>query len=67
MVRDKPTLETVARAFADKYDPPFDFKVHDFAACGEGDDTLVFEVTPTRAYGYGRGELFTATRWRFPI
>jgi hypothetical protein len=65
MVSDNSTLETVASAFAGKYEPPFNFKARDFAAYGEGGQALVFEVTPRRAFGYGRGERFSATRWRF--
>lgn len=32
----------------------------------QGDiDALVYEVTPTTAFGFGRGERYSQTRWRF--
>jgi hypothetical protein len=55
----------VAAAFATKYDDPFRFTVRDFAFRGEVGEALVFELAPTRAFDYGRGESFSATRWRF--
>jgi hypothetical protein len=30
-----------------------------------GSRVLVHRVTPTKVFGYGRGEVFSATRWRF--
>ena len=65
MVRDEAILQRVADTFAAKYDSPFRFTVRDFAFYGEGGEALVYEVTPTKAFGYGRGERFSATRWRF--
>jgi hypothetical protein len=59
-------LQAVADRFAEKYEDPFRFTVRDFAFYGEGGEALVFEVGPTRAFGYGRGEAFSATRWTFP-
>ncbi|MGH2588195.1 MAG: pyridoxamine 5'-phosphate oxidase family protein [Dehalococcoidia bacterium] len=64
-VRDDAKLRRVADAYAAKY--------------GEGwrlpgrDGVLVFEVTPTKAFGFGRGDAqgpppqggFSQTRWRF--
>ena len=32
---------------------------------GEGGTALVFEVAPTTAFGFGKGEVFSQTRWRF--
>ena len=31
----------------------------------EGGEALVFEVRPTLAFGFGKGEQFSQTRWRF--
>jgi Pyridoxamine 5'-phosphate oxidase len=59
MVKDK------ADTFAAKYAPPFRFSARDFAGYGEGGETLVFEVAPTRVFGYERGEHYSATRFRF--
>jgi len=64
-VTNKATLEHIADAFASKYDAPFNFKARDFAGSGEGGDILVYEVRPTKAFGYGRGRHYSATRWRF--
>ena len=38
--------------------------------CGLGDamrggDVLVFRVEPSTAFGFGKGETFSQTRWRF--
>ena len=65
LVRDAATLRRVADKFAAKYEPPFRFTVRDFAFAGEGGETLVFQVRPTKAFGYGRGEQYSATRWLF--
>lgn len=65
MERDEATLQRVADKYGEKYDPPFRFTVRDFGFHGEGGKALVYRVTPTRAFGYGRGESFSATRWLF--
>ena len=65
VLRDVATLQRVADKYAAKYDAPFRFTVRDFAFYGEGGEALVYRVTPTRAFGYGRGERFSATRWLF--
>jgi general stress protein 26 len=65
MVSDKATLRRLAETFAAKYDAPFNFKASDFTGSGEGGDVLVYEVRPTKVFGYGRGEHYSATRWRF--
>ena len=65
VVRDKAALQRVADKYAAKYDRPFNFEAGDFAAYGEGGAAVVYEVMPTKAFGYGRGERFSATRWRF--
>ena len=66
-VRDDAKLKRVAGAFNSKYEAPFRFTVKDFALHGDGGSgkSLVFEVTPKRAFGYGRGKTFSATRWSF--
>jgi hypothetical protein len=60
-----PWVQRLADMFAAKYDPPFNFKASDFTAFGDGGDVLVYEVSPTRVFGYGRGKHYSATRWRF--
>jgi Pyridoxamine 5'-phosphate oxidase len=65
LVRDPAALQRVAGGYAAKYEAPFRFTVRDFAFHGEGGETLVYEVVPKRMFGYGRGDHFSATRWRF--
>jgi nitroimidazol reductase NimA-like FMN-containing flavoprotein (pyridoxamine 5'-phosphate oxidase superfamily) len=72
-VRDETTLHRVADRFRQKYEWHFE-------AAGDGlrevvgpeptaeasaAPTLVFRVAPVKVFAYGRGEAFTATRWRF--
>jgi general stress protein 26 len=66
LIRDEIKLRRVAQAYASKYDEPFRFTVRDGAFAGEGGNVaLVYEVTPTTAFGFGKGESFSQTRWRF--
>lgn len=63
---DEPTLQRVADAYASKYSEPFVFTVDDFAFTNdEGGKALVFEVRPVKAFGFGKGDSFSQTRWRF--
>jgi len=64
-VTDKSNLQRVVDAYAAKYQSPFRFTVRDSSVYGEGGEAAVFRVTPTKAFGYGRGGEFSATRWRF--
>jgi nitroimidazol reductase NimA-like FMN-containing flavoprotein (pyridoxamine 5'-phosphate oxidase superfamily) len=68
VVRDDAKLRRVTDAYVSKYGEGWRFP--------EGAPILVFEVTPTRAFGFGRGELlaggpwvagarYNQTRWRF--
>ena len=65
MVSDHAVLKRVSEKFGAKYDSPFRFKVPDFAAYGEGGKNLVYQVAPKRAFAYGRGGQYSATRYRF--
>jgi nitroimidazol reductase NimA-like FMN-containing flavoprotein (pyridoxamine 5'-phosphate oxidase superfamily) len=65
LVKDEARLRQVAAASAAKYGRPFQFTVREGAFLGEGGEAHVYEVAPTRALGYGRGDAFSATRWRF--
>ena len=65
MVSDHAVLQRVSEKFGAKYDSPFRFKVPDFAAYGEGGKNLVYQVAPKRAFAYGRGGQYSATRYRF--
>ena len=60
-------LQRAADRFASKYEPPFNFTVRDGAFYVEGIETevLVYELAPTTAFGFGKGDSFSQTRWRF--
>lgn len=62
-VSDETRLQRLADLYAAKYDWPF--TVRDGAFYGDGGRALVFAVTPTTAFGFGKGEPFSQTRWRF--
>jgi hypothetical protein len=65
-VSDEVVLQHVADRYAAKYDPPFHFTVRDGAFLNSGGgQALVYEVTPAKAFGFGKGESFSQTRWRF--
>jgi nitroimidazol reductase NimA-like FMN-containing flavoprotein (pyridoxamine 5'-phosphate oxidase superfamily) len=73
-VSDEPTLRRVADAFVSKYDWHFEVRGGAFYETrgpdpreeGRSDSrVLVYRVRPTKVFGYGRGEFFSATRWRF--
>jgi nitroimidazol reductase NimA-like FMN-containing flavoprotein (pyridoxamine 5'-phosphate oxidase superfamily) len=64
-VSDEARLRRVADRFASKYGPPFQFTVRDGAFYGEGGPALGYEVAPATAFGFGRGDSFSQTRWRF--
>ena len=53
---------------ADRYKQKFGwtFTVRDGVLVNDQDGpTVVYEVRPQKAFGFGRGETFTQTRWRF--
>jgi general stress protein 26 len=63
-VSDAATLQRVAERYAAKYD--WHFAVRDGALHGdEGNIALVYAVPPATAFGFGKGEPFSQTRWRF--
>ncbi len=63
-VSDEATLQRLADQYASKYG--WDFTVRDGAFHGgDGNVALVYAVTPTTAFGFGKGESFSQTRWRF--
>lgn len=65
-IRDEVRLRRVADRYAAKYGNDWRFAVRDGAFHGDaGNVALVFEVTPTTAFGFGKGEPFSQTRWRF--
>jgi general stress protein 26 len=65
-VRDEATLHNIAEAYATKYGSPFRFTVRGEMFLNEEDgEALVYHVRPATAFGFGKGELFSQTRWRF--
>ncbi len=65
-VSDEDLLQRVADLYEAKYGSDWRFAVRDSAFHSkDGNVALVFEVAPTTAFGFGRGKLFSQTRWRF--
>jgi len=65
-VTEPARLRRVAGAYGAKYDEPFHFTVGDGAFLnGGGGEALVYEVAPRKAFGFGKGDSFSQTRWRF--
>ncbi|MFJ8676457.1 pyridoxamine 5'-phosphate oxidase family protein [Streptomyces sp. NPDC093589] len=65
-IEDEPTLLGLAEVFEAKYGSEWHFDVLDGAFKGAaGSRALVFRVVPVTAFGFGRGETYSQTRWRF--
>ena len=64
MVVDNRLLQRVAAAYESKYGSDWHFDVVDGAFLGDGGTALVFEVKPSKAFGFARGE-YSQTRWAF--
>ncbi|MFD7233840.1 pyridoxamine 5'-phosphate oxidase family protein [Streptomyces syringium] len=66
-VGDEPRLRRLAGAWEAKYGAEWHFDVRDglFVNPGAG-EAVVFAVTPRTAFGFGKGETYSQTRWRFP-
>lgn len=63
---DESKLQRVTDAYESKYGSDWHFDVRDGAFGGnEGNIALVFEVAPTMAFGFGKGGVFSQTRWQF--
>ncbi len=62
-VGDESTLRRLADRYASKHD--WRFAVRDGAFHGNAGETLVFAVTPTTAFGFGKDDPFGQARWRF--
>ncbi|WP_372347279.1 pyridoxamine 5'-phosphate oxidase family protein [Streptomyces sp. KL116D] len=59
-------LGALAKAWEGKYGPAWHFEVRaDGAFQGQQGASLVFAVAPRTVFGFGKGEQFTQTRWRF--
>ncbi|MER5751271.1 pyridoxamine 5'-phosphate oxidase family protein [Streptomyces sp. NPDC002088] len=65
-VTDDARLRELARAWEEKYGPVWHFDVReDGAFQAKHGPAFVFAVTPRTAFGFGKGESFSQTRWRF--
>lgn len=63
-VSDEAALRHLAEAYASKYG--WQFSVRDGVFFNdEGGEALVFRVAPRIAFGFGKGETFSQTRWSF--
>lgn len=59
-------LKKVADAIADKYGEDWRFDVRaDLLEGRQGNVAWLFRVQPVIVYGFGKGEPFSQTRWRF--
>jgi general stress protein 26 len=72
-VSDEAKLRRIAGVYESKYGTDWRFTVRDGAFYHDpgslrGTDpgeALVYEVVPSTVFGFGKGELFSQTRWRF--
>jgi nitroimidazol reductase NimA-like FMN-containing flavoprotein (pyridoxamine 5'-phosphate oxidase superfamily) len=65
-VRNEATLHCLANEYVAKYGEDWRFTVLDAAFLNpEGGQALVYEVRPKTVFGFGKGEPFSQTRWRF--
>lgn len=63
---DETLLSTIADAYRDKYRDAWSFQVNDGAFFhDEGGRSLVFEIRPVTVFGFGKGDPFSQTRYRF--
>lgn len=67
-VADEAELGRVADTFESKYGARFTAPEGTWFGLGDairGGDALVYRVAPTTVFGFGKGEQFSQTRWRF--
>jgi nitroimidazol reductase NimA-like FMN-containing flavoprotein (pyridoxamine 5'-phosphate oxidase superfamily) len=66
-VTDEARLQRLADEYVAKYGELFRFTVRDGGFHIEGSETevLVYEVAPAKAFGFGKSDSFSQTRWRF--
>jgi general stress protein 26 len=62
-VSDEARLQRLASMYASKYD--WHYTVRDGAFYGDGGLALVFEISATRAFAFGKGETSSQTRYSF--
>lgn len=65
-VTDEITLQRIADAYLEKYAGDWSFTVRDGAFFHEaGGTALVFQVAPSTAFAFAKGEPYSQTRYRF--
>jgi hypothetical protein len=65
-IHDDAKLRRVADAYEAKYGSDWHFDVRDGAFNGQGGNIAqVYEVAPSTVFGFGKGAVFSQTRWRF--
>jgi general stress protein 26 len=67
-VDDKARLNRIATGYETKYGRHFtapEGTFHGLADTIRRGDALIYEVAPSRAFGFGKGRTFSQTRWRF--
>ncbi|MFD9074028.1 pyridoxamine 5'-phosphate oxidase family protein [Streptomyces lasiicapitis] len=64
-VTDDARLRELAAAWEEKYGGFFHYEVRDGCFQHESGQAYVFAVTPRTAFGFGKGEPFSQTRYRF--
>jgi pyridoxine/pyridoxamine 5'-phosphate oxidase len=65
-VTDEAQLQRVADLYEARYGPDWHYDVRDGAIIGQGGNVaLVFAVAPTAVFGFGKGAVFSQTRWEY--
>jgi hypothetical protein len=64
-VTNASALQGIADVYVEKYGETWRFEVVDAGFDHQGGRALVFAVTPTVAFGFGKGG-YSQTRWTFP-
>ncbi|MEV0117769.1 pyridoxamine 5'-phosphate oxidase family protein [Streptomyces sp. NPDC059037] len=64
-VTDEDRLRVLAAAWEEKYGSFWHYEVRDGCFHHGAGHAYVFEVAPRTAFGFGKGEPFSQTRWRF--
>ncbi|MFF8612063.1 pyridoxamine 5'-phosphate oxidase family protein [Streptomyces sp. NPDC015350] len=64
-VREADRLGGLAGQWEAKYGPRWHFDVENGTFVNAGHSALVFEVRPRKVFGFGRGDHYSQTRWRF--
>ena len=65
-VTDADRLQALADAYEAKYPGVFGFKVRDGGFWSDdGGDAVVFRIDRRKGFAFGKGDMFSQTRWRF--